>query len=218
MTNYWDTRFLRHIDRRVECVVEVGARYGSESVTLATIFDKARVYSFECNPLTVDICRERLAPYENIKFFDYALGEVERKIPFYSFVASNDGASSIFQRIDFGSTQRYTGDVKVRRLSDIMREEEESSVDLLCMDVQGYELNVLKGCGKYIKNIKFVIMEEPNREIDTEHLPPDTYSKYIGAPTPSEIARFMTSNNFEEIERVPENKIEDNVMYINKSI
>jgi hypothetical protein len=83
------------------------------------------------------------------------------------------------------------------------------------MDIQGYELNVLKGAEDFIKKIKYVIMEEPKESINTFYLPENIHSKYINAPTAQEIRKFMNSNNFIEIERLEENKIEDNVMYKN---
>ena len=86
------------------------------------------------------------------------------------------------------------------------------------MDVQGYELNVLKGAGNFIKNISYVIMEEPKLIINTHYLPSGIHSKYINAPTSQEIKAFMTEHGFVEIERIEENKIEDNVMYKNTKI
>jgi len=83
------------------------------------------------------------------------------------------------------------------------------------MDVQGYELNVLKGAGNFIKNINYVIMEEPKPIINSRYLPDGVHSKYINAPTSQEINIFMKDKGFIEIERIEENKIEDNVMYKN---
>ncbi len=58
-------------------------------------------------------------------------------------------------------------------------------------------------------------MEEPKPEINLNFLPENTYSKYIDAPSSQEIKKFMTENNFIEIERIEENGIEDNVLYKN---
>ena len=58
-------------------------------------------------------------------------------------------------------------------------------------------------------------MEQPKEVIDTRFLPPNIHSKYVDAPNHNEIKEFMTSNGFVEIERVPENMIEDNVMWKN---
>tara|TARA_B100001559_G_C16070121_1_gene425409 strand:+ start:225 stop:521 length:297 start_codon:yes stop_codon:yes gene_type:complete len=89
-----------------------------------------------------------------------------------------------------------------------------NKIDLLCMDVQGFELNILKGAEENIKKIKYVIMEEPKSIINTRYLPINMHSKYIGAPSSDDIKKIW-KNNFIEIMRVQENEVEDNVMYEN---
>jgi len=207
---------MRHLDKAIiKNVIEVGARYGDESIELSKIFNSAKIYSFECNPLTVDICKENLKNYDNISFFDYGLGEAIALLPFYSYINNNDGASSFYKRIDFDKTQEQTGIIKINTLKDFSINHNIKCVDLLCMDVQGFELNILKGASDFIKNIKYIIMEEPNPIINSNYLPDNIYSKYIHAPSSKEIYEFMINNGFELIERVEENKIEDNVMYKN---
>jgi len=86
------------------------------------------------------------------------------------------------------------------------------------MDIQGYELNVLKGAEDFIEKINYIIMEEPKKNINLKYLPPNIHSSYIGCPTAKEIQEFMINKNFKEITRIEENKIEDNVMYKNNKI
>lgn len=215
MTQYWDERFIKHLSD-INTIFEVGARYGDESIQLSNIFKGARVYSFECNPVTIDRCRSNLRNYPNIQFFDYGLGTKNEELPFFSYVKDNDGASSLLKRIDFEETQKQTGVVKIRKLSDFVSENNILKIDLLCMDVQGYELNILKGSDDFIKNIKYIIMEEPKPIINTEFLPAGVHSKYVNCPTSEEIKTFMTANGFEVLERLSENAIEDNVLYRNK--
>lgn len=214
MTAYWDPIFMNHLrNENISIICEVGARYGDESIKLSETFPEAKILSFECNPNTVDICRRKLAKYPQIKFFPVGLGNKEEQLPFYSYTKSNDGASSLFKRLDFHETQQLTGHIHIRTLSSVMNDETVSHIDLLCMDVQGYELNVLIGCCAFLSKIKCIIMEEPKPIINTHYLPDGTHSKYIGAPTSSEIHTFMTKNGFIEIARISENMIEDNVMY-----
>lgn len=219
MTNYWDNQFIKNLEvDNVKYICEVGARYGDESIKLSSIFNNSQILSFECNPNTVNICKEKLEKHSQITFFDIGLGSEENTFPFYSYVTQNDGASSLFKRIDFDDTQKLTGYITIKKLSSILTTEKIPYIDLLCMDVQGYELNVLKGCDKFLSKIKYIIMEEPKKIINTKYLPKDTYSKYLGAPTPDELKSFMNKHNFTEIERISENDIEDNVMYKNNFI
>lgn len=216
MTQYWDENFIKHLDiPTIKTIFEVGARYGDESIQLSSVFNGAKIYSFECNPLTIEQCRSKLSKHPNINFFDHGLGLNNEELPFFSYVNDNDGASSLLKRIDFEYTQRQTGIVKIKKLSDFIAEHNISEIDLLCMDVQGYELNVLKGSETFIKNIKYVIMEEPKEIINTQYLPEGVHSKYLNSPTSAEIREFMEKNGFIILERLSENQIEDNVLYKN---
>lgn len=213
MTYYWDDRFISKIDHEIKTIFEVGARHGDESVKLSQSFPNSKIFSFECNPLTVESCRTKLADISNVTFIPCGLGSKNEMLPFYSYIKNNHGCSSFLKRIDFNETQKLTGYMPIDRIDNIVKSFDIESIDLLCMDVQGFELNVLKGSGDFIKNIKYVIMEEPKPIIDLRFLPKDTYSKYLNAPSPIEISNFMKENNFTEIVRIPENHIEDNVMY-----
>ena len=217
MSYYYDNKFIKHLDiTNIKNIFEVGARYGDESLILAELFKNSLIYSFECNPNTIEICKKKLENKINIKFIPYGLGNKNESLPFYSYmIDNNDGASSLLKRIDYEETQKQTGIINVKKLSDFVYENNIDKIDLLCMDVQGYELNILKGAEDFIKNIKYIIMEEPKEIINTNFLPENIHSKYINAPTSKEIKEFMIKNNFIEIERIEENYIEDNVMYKN---
>lgn len=213
MTYYWDKRFLNKTNDDIKIIFEVGARYGDESLKLSTIFPTSKIYSFECNPNTVDICKNNLENKKNIQFTACGLGNENEQLPFFSYIENNDGASSFFRRIDAETTQVLNGYIDIKTLSNFMKENNIDNIDLLCMDVQGFELNILKGAEEYLKKIKYIIMEEPKPIINTTFLPENIHSKYINSPTSQEIHDFMLENNFIEIVRIDENMIEDNVMY-----
>jgi FkbM family methyltransferase len=214
MTNYWDERFLNFLNKEnIKYICEVGARYGDESIQLSKVFNNANIISFECNPNTVNICYNNLKNHDRIKFFNLGLGHYDDKLPFYSYKLNNDGASSFYKRIDFEETQVLSGYVTIRPLSSVLCEEKIPYLDLLCMDVQGYELNILKGCKEFLEKINYIIMEEPKEIINTVYLPEGIHSKYVNAPKSNEIKEFMNKHNFIEIARISENYIEDNVMY-----
>jgi FkbM family methyltransferase len=219
MSNYWDKRFLKHINiNNINYICEVGSRYGNESIELSKIFTNANILAFECNPNTINECKINLSNYNKIKFYNFGLGNKEEYIPFYPYIKNNVGASSFLKRIDFNNTQEVIENIQIRKLSSILKENNLNEINLLCLDVQGYELEVLKGCDEYLKNINYIIMEEPKPIINKLYLPDNNYSKYLDAPSSYVIKNFMNKNNFIEIERIEENKIEDNVLYKNNNI
>lgn len=212
MTNYDDNRFISKLDKNIDIIFEVGARYGDESIKLLKIFPNSKIYSFECNPLTIEKCKNKLLPHSNITFIPVGLGNNIDTLPFYSYMLS-DGPSSFYKRIDFENTQKLTGHMDITTIIDIVKEYDIPKIDLLCMDVQGFELNILKGAQNFLKKIRYIIMEEPKKS--NKILPQNLHSKYIGAPTAEEINDFLIKNGFVEIERLEENMLEDNVMYKN---
>ncbi len=77
----------------------------------------------------------------------YALGDVEKKIKFTELVNGPDylaGVSSVFEN---GGGEYKTKQITVcqKRLSDILEEYKFNHIDYVSLDVEGYELNVLKG-------------------------------------------------------------------------
>ena len=211
---YTNPSFTKFLDKnKVHTVIEAGARWGAESRDLSQFYPLANVYSFEPNPDTVEVCRNELKDLENVKFYDYGLGDKNSELPFFSTPSGYEGSSSFLKRIDFDKFQEQTGVIKTLRLDDFVAQENIECIDLLCMDVQGFELNILKGAGEFIDKINFVIMEEPTLNKWPSFLPQDIHSFYIKAPSAKEIQDFMTSNGFQEIARMKENDVEDNVMY-----
>lgn len=51
-------------------IFEFGSRYGEDSTALAAAFPNAHIYTFECNPNTLEICRNECKRYQNITLED----------------------------------------------------------------------------------------------------------------------------------------------------
>jgi FkbM family methyltransferase len=221
--NYLNSTFTGILDLikdEFTTVFEVGCRDCLDTINLEKYFKKANIYGFECNPDMTNICISNLMKYSSnrIKFFNFGLGNEETNLEFYAYICNNPGASSFFKRIDYNYTQQSRGIVKLSTISKIVNEYNIDKIDLLCMDTQGFELNILKGTNDFIKNIKYIILEEPRKKIDEKWLPKGLHSKYIGAPDANEIQKYLNDNNFIEIARTYENELEDNVMYKNIEI
>jgi FkbM family methyltransferase len=203
---YLHSDFLKHINAEViRTIFEAGAREGNDSVALSKYYKNSQVYSFECNPYTVNVCKETVRGYPNVHFNDFGLGNVIETRQFYPYLLhGNTGASSFLKRIDYAETQRDVENIKIDTIENFCKNAGISSIDLLCMDTQGYELNILKGCGTILSTIKHIIIEEPRA---------NAQRKYIGSPSHTEIQTFLQENGFSETARVFENALEDNVMY-----
>jgi len=207
--------------KNINTIIEVGGRYGTESVDLSIDYPESTIHTFECNPNTVKQCSETCLTRPNIIFNEIGVSQFGQSLPFYSYVLDNDGCSSFLQRIDGEQSMRYAGEIQTLTLKNYMTNKNITKLDVLCMDTQGSELDILKGCGELLNNVRYVILEQPN-EIPNPHYMPKSvtgdglaHSKYINAPTAQEIKDYLLEYNFKEIYRQKENEIEQNIVYKN---
>jgi FkbM family methyltransferase len=206
-------------DQDIRTIVEVGARDGLGTVILATLFPVATVYSYECNPALTEGCRRVIASApckDRVVFHDYGLGRVKERRTFYPYLDSDGGPSSFLQRVDFEKTQAAIEHVQLDMLANDIGRYAIERIDLLFMDVQGYELNVLLGTGdEYLKNsVRFILLEIPREEINRSILSRG-HSAYVGAPTRQEILDYLRPLGFEIIATLYENELEENVLLAN---
>jgi FkbM family methyltransferase len=201
----------------INIIFEIGARDCADTPIFLKYFKNVQIFCYECNPEQINICMSNINKINNnnIFFNDYGLGEVESNKNFYPYVAENIGCSSFLKRIDFDDTQKEINMIKISTVKNEIIKYNIKNIDLLFMDVQGYELNILKGCFDYIIKIKYIFLEIPKENINRNYLK-EGHSKYIGAPTRNEIIDYLYKNNFVIIKLFPENELEENILFENK--
>jgi len=128
--------------RRV--AVDVGAHVGFWSYYLALAFQS--VHAFEPADLFA-FCFERNVRAKNVVLHRVALGEEEASVRIET-VADNTGATHVVPAAQ--------GSVRMRRLDDYKLE----NVDLLKVDVEGYERHVLAGARETLGRCKPVVIVE----------------------------------------------------------
>jgi FkbM family methyltransferase len=155
----------------VATVVELGARDCAESADFSSRLPHARIYSFECNPATLPVCRRVAAGLPNVTLVEKAVTDRNGKVSFYPIDQSetattwkdgNPGASSLLVASGKYPVETYVQrEIKVEAttLSSYMDEAGLESIDLLWMDIQGAELMALRGLGSHLRDVKVVISE-----------------------------------------------------------
>ena len=181
-------------------VFEFGSRYGEDSVAFAKALAennaKAHVWSFECNENTLPECRRNVANYKNITLTEAAVSQSNDFISFYKINAQktetthfdgNQGASSTFKASGKYPMENYVQDevrVKSVRLDSFMESNNISHIDILWMDIQGGELEALKGLGDRIFDVKLIYSEVEFMEI------------YENQPLFDDIKDYLEKRNF----------------------
>jgi hypothetical protein len=176
----------------VKGVIHIGAHHGEEIQEYITNGIQNLVF-FEPISESLKILEENLsyhADKSNILIFPYALGNEEKEVEM--FVSNFDGmCSSVLKpKVVLQQYPKITFDqketVKMVRLDDA--EIEFANYNLLNMDVQGYELEVLKGSEKVLNNIDYVYTEINREEV------------YENAPHVNDLDEFLISYGFVRVE------------------
>ena len=182
--------------KNIKTVFEFGSRYGEDTITFAKKLPNAKIYGFECNPNTLDECKLRVSKHNNIILTESAVSDSDGTITFYSInkdktktthLDGNQGASSTLKASGKYPIEEYAQDevtVKSIRLDTFMKKNNIDTIDILWMDVQGGELNALKGLGDRINDVKIIYSEVEFMEM------------YENQPLFDDIKNYLTSKNF----------------------
>jgi FkbM family methyltransferase len=187
---YYVLNTIRRYVPTIKTIVEVGANDCVETVAFARECPQARIVSFECNPDTLPICEQRVAPYTNITLVPVAVGENEGTVDFYKAAKVegdwNTGASSLYQANDqYITFKQEKITVPMSTLKKELGSRGIRSIDLIWMDLQGAELSALKGLGDDLLTHTAFIQTE------VEHVP-----LYSGQPLFKDVRRFLRAKGF----------------------
>lgn len=199
---------------KVKTVIECGSHWGEDTLEMAKHFPNAMIYTFECNPKTLDIVRDNTKDNPRIVLTPKALSDKSGPITFYpinkektvtTHPDGNQGASSIFKASGLYPVEQYAQDettVEAIRLDDFLNHVD--SVDFMWLDAQGAELSILKGLGERIKDVKVI-----QTEVEFKY-------QYAGQPLFPELNEFLLANGFELFETLWENDWSGDKIYVNK--
>lgn len=150
--------------RPLSFVVDVGANEGQWIGSLMELLPLPEVWIFEPNPEAMKICQERIGRRPGIKYFDLALGDADGQAELH-VTASSSLASILEPRADFLEIHYGTNaaqvvlnkQVQIATLDSLVPESR--PVDLLKIDVQGFERAVLSGAQRVLRSTRAVLIE-----------------------------------------------------------
>ena len=191
---YINNIFTKHITEKIDIIFECGSRDAIDSLKMFDFYQPKKIFCFECNPDSVNVCRETIGENNNIILVNKAVSNNDGEIDFYvtdmdKSIDKNIGASSALLHLD-NKESFFQKKITVNSitLKTFMEENNINNIDLLCLDLQGYEKIALEGLGDKIKNVKYIISEYANR------------SFYSGDILLEEYRTFLTSLGFDLIE------------------
>jgi FkbM family methyltransferase len=158
-------------------IVDVGANRGQFALFSIEYFPDARIICFEPIPDATATFRRIFSGYHNVIIHQFAIGSEPAEARLH--VTAADDSSSMLsisqrQRDAFGTYEQTTIMVPVHRLDETIPESAIVAPALLKIDVQGYELEVLRGCGALLTRFDVVYVEASYVELYREqHLADD---------------------------------------------
>lgn len=175
-------------DLNVTGVIHIGAHHGEEikdyiskGITDIAFFEPLRE--------SLQILQENLSEYAdkaNLMIFPYALGNEEKEVEMY--VSSHHGMCSSVLKPKVVLTQypdiTFDEMEKVKMITLDQADIQFENFNFLNIDVQGYELEVLKGSGKALEHVKYIYTEINREEV------------YENAPHVDELDEFLSQYGF----------------------
>lgn len=121
-------------------VVEVGGYQGRWAREMAARYDP-NLYIFEPQAWAFDKCAEALKPYPRAHVYPYALGTKDGTFDLGNF--GTDGCSFIKDAALCEALQWEVGRGEMRRIDQVFEELGLNRIDLLLMNIEGYEYELL---------------------------------------------------------------------------
>ena len=154
--------------RPIEIVFDVGAHKGQTSLQFRKCFPFADIHAFEPSPKNFRALQANLRGRDRIKPHPYALGQTQASALLDEGV--NDLGCQLVARGNQRGRDSLT-EVRVDTIDNYLQENKLKHIDLLKLDVEGSELDVLRGgtCTLRSKLVNFIVAECDFNAADTQH-------------------------------------------------
>lgn len=158
-----ERNFLEKILKKMEAPVifDVGANVGNYTKTILDISPKSKIYMFEPHPKTYAILLRNLSSQESIVSNNLAVGSETSILKLYDYKNQPSSHASLYKEVieDIHYAQSESYDVQVVTLDDFTLENSIEHIDLLKIDVEGHELNVVKGASRLLLESRISVIQ-----------------------------------------------------------
>lgn len=192
-------------------VIDAGAHVGGDSIEMCRLFSGSTVHAFEPVPSIYKLLKHNTRKFSRIHCHTIALSNHTGQQVMHVSSGASDGSSSLLQPKDHLIDHPdvfFKEDITVQTmtLDDWAATQQLDHIDLLWLDMQGFELEVLKVSTVILPTVKAIHMEVSTR------------STYEGVPLYDEVKTWMRTNGFQvELEAIPNGWDFGNVLFVRDS-
>jgi FkbM family methyltransferase len=154
---------------RPKVVYDLGANIGVASLRFATLYPDARFYGFEPLPANHEICVLNYHNLRKAQVFPWAVGS---RSEVTVFEPNEDPRGGHLQSTPINPhlQPRKAIDVQVYSIADLIRVQKLEPPEFVKIDVEGAELEVLRGIGDAVQSVKRMFVEAHGATLRTECL------------------------------------------------
>ena len=132
-------------NKKFNKIVDIGAWCGTWAMTMQAYANN--VYCFEPNKTHYECLQRNVAPYNHVRTYNQAIGNEDGHIAL-SEESATQNTRVLLQK----------GDTRISKLDSL----DINDIDMLKIDVEGLEMEVLKGAAHCLEKIKFIMIELNN--------------------------------------------------------
>jgi len=185
ITDFYETVVMADVLGEAPLVIDVGANIGQFARSVKVFYPNATVISYEPDPIVYSRLTKNIADLDKMYAHNIGLGESEGLATFFRHELS---VMSTFRHASGdGYSREHAPSLMIRRLDGTI--DANLYPDLLKIDVEGFELEVLKGGWETLRRCRYLLVElSLGRDAGKENL--RLLSAILDATPEATIVRF----------------------------
>tara|TARA_A100000164_G_C21856657_1_gene747876 strand:- start:80 stop:793 length:714 start_codon:yes stop_codon:yes gene_type:complete len=187
-----------------ETIIDIGSNKGQFILLIEKIYPNKNIYSFEPIKEMINKQKKFFAYKNNIIFHNVALGS-STTLKEFLITARMDSSSFLKIVSDKNKSKNYdiveNRNIQINTLDDLLVNEKISHPVLIKIDVQGYELEVLRGANNLLKKTDYLLLEVSKNEM------------YQNQPIEKVIVEYLKNLNFDILKSNNWSKIQNTNFY-----